>query len=103
MKIFYSKKAVLAEGEQVIIPINNGKTGDTTCTELHIDSEIGGYSVLCTSGENEWEASKGIDKAGLTIEDVGTPGSLVYIISGADKVTVTAGSDDVDVNIKVVF
>ena len=103
MKIFYQKSAVLNEGETIAIDVCNGKTGDVLITELHIDSEIGGYSVTCASGDKEWEAEKGIDKSDLSLQDTGTPGSLIYIISGADKVTITAGSDDVDVNVKVVF
>ena len=103
MKIFYSKSAVLNEGDTLAVSICGGNTGDVVCSELHIDSEIGGYSVTCSSGDKEWSAEKGIDKSGLTLEDVGTPGSLIYIISGAEKVTITAGSDDVDINVKVVY
>lgn len=103
MKIFYQTKAVLAENEAIEIPICDGGTGDIVCSELHVDSEIGGYQVTCISGDKEWDADKGIDKSSLALEDCGTPGSLIYIISGADKVVITAGSDDVDVNVKVVF
>lgn len=103
MKILAQKAQTLAEGETIEFKVSGGKTGDTICSELHIDSEIGGYSVTCVSGENEWEAEKGIDKTDLSLQDVGTPGSLIYIISGADKVVITAGSDDVDINAKVVF
>lgn len=103
MKILFQTSATLNEGDTIVIPVCNGHSGDVICSELHVDSEIGGYSVTCTSGEKEWEATKGIDKSGLTLEDTGTPGSLIYIISGADKVTITAGSDDVDVNVKVVY
>ena len=103
MKIFYQKSAVLNEGETIAIDVCNGKTGDVVCSELHIDSEIGGYSVTCASGEKEWAAEKGIDKSDLSLVDVGTPGSLIYIISGAETVIITAGSDDVDINAKIAF
>lgn len=103
MKIFYQTKATLDENETIIIPICNGDAGDVICSELHIDSEIGGYQVTGISGEKEWDAGKAIDKASLSLVDTGTPGSLIYIISGADKVVITAGSDNVDVNVKVVY
>lgn len=103
MKILYQNSVTLNEDETLVIPICDGKSGDVICSELHVDSDMGGYSVTCTSGDKEWEAEKGIDKSGLTLEDTGTPGSLIYIISGADKVIITAGSDDVDVNVKVVY
>ena len=103
MKIFYSKSAVLNEGDTLAINVSGGKTGDTMVTELHIDSEIGGYSVTCVSGNKEWSAEKGIDKSDLSLADVGTPGSLIYIISGAETVIITAGSDDVDINAKIAF
>lgn len=103
MKIFYSNSAVLNEGDTLAINVSGGKAGDTIITELHIDSEIGGYSITCASGDKEWSAEKGIDKSDLSLADVGTPGSLIYIISGAEVVTITAGSDDVDVNVKAIF
>ena len=103
MKILFQKSQVLNEGEQIVANVSGGKTGDTMVTELHIDSEIGGYSVTCASGEKEWAAEKGIDKSDLSLVDVGTPGSLIYIISGAETVIITAGSDDVDINAKIAF
>ena len=103
MKIYYSKAVTLGADESLEISICNGETGDVVCSELHIDSEAGDYTISCNSGEKSWDVEKGINKADLSLADVGTAGSVIYVISGADSVVITASADDTDLVVKVVY
>ena len=101
MKIFYQNEVTLASGDELIIPISGGKEGDIVPSELHID---GGqdYSIEAYSGEQSWNIAKGIDKENVLLDDTGNAECMFYLLGACDKVVITA-SDDITINVKVVY
>lgn len=103
MKLFYSKKLELTDGDSVIIPINKGLVGDVSTTELWVYSEDGNYEIETTIGENVTnDITKGIDMNNFALADTASEHRMLYIISDATSIKITA-SGDTTLEVKVLY
>lgn len=104
MKIFYSKKVELADGAELIIPINKAQIGDVNTSELWVNKISGSYEVafITREGEDFVDITKGVDFGGFSIADTGEEDRMMYIISDASLVKITATSDS-ELDVKICY
>lgn len=104
MKIFYSKKLELDNGAELIIHINTAETGEVTTSELWVNAVSGSYTVdiLPREGEDYISLTYGMDMDNFVKESTGAESRMMYIISDACKVKITA-TEDSELDIKVIY
>ena len=113
MKIFYSKQVEIADGHELVIPVNGADTGDIAVSELWV-SGGGSYTVSVLKfpnpadpSEEDWEEiPSGIDMNEfkvVTSEDE-YPDRVLFLISDAAKVKIApAEGEDVELGIKILY
>lgn len=108
MKVFYSKKIEIANGDEINIAINDAKVGDVATAELWINSESGNYTVEGVLRTEEGtpetiDITKGIDFGDFAVAEEGEYGTrMLFIISDCSAVKVTGTGDDT-LDVKVIF
>lgn len=105
MRLFYSEEIELADGQEITIPLNNAEVGDISPAELWVNADTGyGVSiVLRTNSGEEVELEKGIDINNYGVESTGGSTRMIYLISDASKVKLTATEGDVNLDIKIIY
>ena len=104
MRLFFSQKVELAEGAELIIPINSAEVGDVTTSELWINAVSGAYtvSIVTRTGEEEISLEKGIDMNAFALADTGAESRMLYVVSDASLIKITASSAS-ELDVKVIY
>lgn len=106
MRLYFSERLNLSQGQEFIIPVNDAEVGDVTTSELWIN-EISGpagcYSIEIETRDGDMSPlPKGVDMSTFAIADTSDEKRMLYIISDASAIVITA-EEDCEIDIKVVY